>query len=255
MDNSTPGMPEKLVAYLDGGLSEEAKAELEQQLATDAGLREELESLQMTKEAVRLYGLQQKVGSIHTQLMDELAPPVSKISSRKKNIRYMLAIAASLVLLIGSYMAYNFFTLTPVKVFNSNYQAYTLVTVRDDNAAGTAVEKAYRSGNYKEVLRIHDDNEDHSAKAEFLCGAAALELKDNLKAISCFKEVIEMNSSAADPILNDEAEYYLSLSYIQNLDYDLALELLNKIRDTEGHLYREKVTPKLIRQVKMLKWR
>lgn len=255
MDNSTPGMPEKLLLYLDDGLNEADKAEIELQLVSDLSLQQELESLQATRNAVKLYGLQQKVGHIHELMMRQLELPVKKISPGRKNIRYAMAIAASLFLVIGGYMAYTFFTLSPDKVFSSNYQSFTMATVRDSNTAETAAEKAYRAGNFTEVVRIHDANEDHTVKGEFLCGAAALELKNNPKAVTCFKEVIEMNKTSVTPILNDEAEYYLSLSYIQSQDYDFALELLNKIKETPGHLYREKVSSKLIRQIKMLKWK
>lgn len=255
MDNFTPGMTEKLILYLEDALSAADKIELQKQLAADAALQEELDSLRNSREAVKLYGLQQRVEKVHGEMMEELAPSVTKINTRKNTFRYVLAVAASLVLIIVGYLAYSFFTLSPDKVFSSNYKTFSLVTVRDGNDTETAAEKAYRAGNFKEVIRIHDDNEDHSAKAEFLCGAAALELKDNAKALTCFKEVLELNKISNIPILNDEAEYYLSLSYLQNQDYDLALEMLQKIRETPDHLYNEKVTVKLIRQVKLLKWK
>ena len=105
------------------------------------------------------------------------------------------------------------------------------------------------------MLRIHDAGEDHSPKGEFLCGAAALEVKDNSKAIKCFKEVLDMNRRSQQPVLNDESEFYLSLGYIRNGDYDFALALLNKIHDDVNHKYNKEVTGKLLRQVKMLKWR
>lgn len=255
MDNSTPNMSEKLVQYLDGELAGAEKESLVQQLATDKTLQDEMDSLKSTREAVKLYGLQQKVSGIHQQMMVELQPPVRKMNSSKKLIRYSVAVAASLLLIVGSYLAYNFYTLSSDKVFASRYQPYQLVTVRDDNANETPVEKAYRKKDYKEVLRIHDAGEDHTQKGEFLCGAAALELKENNKAIKCFKEVLDADKQTGQTVLKDEAEYYLSLSYIRNKNYDNALELMNKIQDDPNHLYSEKITGKLIRQVKLLKKR
>ena len=255
MDNSTPDMSEKLVLYLDGELAGVEKENLEQQLAADKVLQYELDSLKETREAVKLYGLQQKVSVIHHQMMKELQPRIKKIGSAGKMIRYSIAVAAGLLLLIGGYMAYNFFTLTPDKVFASRYQSYELVTLRDGDGNETPAEKAYREKNYKEVLRIHDAGEDGSPKGEFLCGSAALELKDNSKAIKCFKEVLDANKQSKKPVLNDEAEYYLSLGYIRNRDYDYALDIMNKIQDDAGHTYNKEITGKLIRQVKMLKWR
>ena len=255
MDNSTPDMSEKLVLYLDGELDGVEKENLEQQLTGDKVLQDQLDSLKSTREAVKLYGLQQKVSVIHHQMMKELQPRIKKIGSAGKMIRYSIAVAAGLLLLIGGYMAYNFFTLTPDKVFASRYKSYELVTVRDGNGNETPAEKAYKEKDYKEVLRIHDAGEDHSPKGEFLCGSAALELKDNSKAIKCFKEVLDANKQAKKLVLNDEAEYYLSLGYIRNRDYDYALDIMNKIQGDADHTYNKEITGKLIRQVKMLKWR
>jgi tetratricopeptide (TPR) repeat protein len=255
MDNSTPNMSEKLVIYLDGELSGNEKQGLEQQLAADAALQQEYDSLLLTREAVRYYGLQEKVKGIHSEMMQELQAPVRTIKPFKRFVKYSIAVAASILLLVGGYLAYNFFTLSPDKVFTSNYQGYALSTMRDNNVQETAAEKAYKEKNYREVIRIHDAGEDHTQKGEFLCGISALELKNNSKAISCFNEVIDANKKSATKILNDDAEYYLSLSYIQNEDYDYALELLRKIKNDPDHIYHEKVSANLIREVKMLKWR
>ncbi len=255
MDNSTSDMAEKLVQYLDGELTGAEKENFEQQLSADIILQKQLDSLKSTAAGIQLYGLKNKVSGIHQQMMEEMQSPVRKINPTRKIVRYSMGVAASLVLLIGGYMAYNFFTLSPEKVFASSYHSYQLVTVRDGTTNETPVEKAYLEKNYKEVLRIHDAGEDHSAKAAFLCGAAALEVKDNSKAIKCFNEVLDANKQNLKPVLNDEAEYYLSLGYIRNKDYDYALPLLTKIQDDPNHTYNKKITDKLIRQVKMLKRR
>jgi len=255
MDNSTPDMSEKLVLYLDGALTGPEKESLEQQLAADASLREQLDSLRSTREALKLYGLQQKVAGIHGKMMKQLQTPVIKIRSTRKTIRYAVAVAASLLLIISGYMAYNFFTLSPDKVFASRYQSYELVTVRDGGSMETPVEKAYGEKNYKEVLRIHDAGLDHTQKGEFLCGVTALEVKDNAKAIKCFNEVLDANKQSSQRVLNDEAEYYLALAYVRNRDYDYALDILHKIREEPDHKYHTAVTPKFLRQVRMLKWK
>ena len=254
MDNFTPNMSERLVQYLDGELTIAEKNTLEKQLASDKTLQEELDSLKSTRVAVRFYGLQQQVAAVHVGMMRDINQ-VKKINPIRRIVRYSIGVAASLLLLIGGYMAYNFFTVSRENVFASNYQTYELVTVRDGNTIETPVEKAYREKNYPEVLRIHDEKEDHTQKEEFLCGVAALGLKDKSKSIKCFEAVLGANRQTQQSILNDEAEYYLSLAFILNKDYDAALNLLNKILDNPDQVYREKITHKLLRQVKMLKRR
>jgi tetratricopeptide (TPR) repeat protein len=255
MDNSTPDMPEKLVLYLDGELSGSEKNMLEQQLAADKSLQGELESLKSTREAIKLYGLKQKVAFVHGQMMGELQAPVKKISSVRRMVRYSIAIAASLLLLIGGYWAYNFFTLSPDKVFASNYRSYELVTVRDGGTNEiSAIEESYKEKKYAEVVGITFDRP-FTTKELFLRAMSYSELADNLKAIDEYKKVIALNEGAGASAFRQQAEYCLALCYIRTEDYDLALDILNKIHDAPDHLYKEKVSNKLIRQVKLLKWR
>lgn len=254
MDNSTPNMPEDLVRLLDNELAVEEKAELESRLAADPQLQQDFDSLLCTRAAIRQYGLQQQVSSIHLQMMEEMKEqPGKRISPVRKIFRYSAAVAAGILLIVGGFFAYQFFTLTPGKVFSAQYQSFELATVRGA-VNESAVEKAFRDKNYTEVIRLHDAGTEPGVKTEFLNGAAALELKDNAKAITSFNRVISLNKEAGTTSFRDEAEYYLALSYIAAKDYKSALGLLKKIGDDPQHLYTGKVTAGLLRQVRILSW-
>ncbi|HEY6062952.1 MAG TPA: hypothetical protein VIV35_05055 [Chitinophagaceae bacterium] len=255
MDNSTYNMSEKLVQYLDGEMYGAEKISFEQELSADKKLRDELDSLKSTREAIKLYGLQQKVSGIHQQMMQEMELPVRKMSPTRRIIRYSIAAAASVILIVGGIIGYNFYTLSSNKVFASNYHSYELNTLRDNsNPELSSVENAYRGKKYAEVTGIIYDRP-FTVKESFLRAISYLELKNNTKAIDEFKKVIAENDTAHTNLFKDEAEYYLALTYISNKDYDFALELLRKIRDNPDQLYHDRITGKLIRQVKMLKWR
>jgi hypothetical protein len=253
MDNSANKIFEQLVSYLDGVLTEDDTETIEKRLAIDSVVLAEYESLVKTRAAIQHYGLKCKVAEVHKKMMVEIQQTVKQRGKTRRIIRYTMAAAASLVLLISGYVAYNSFTSSSDKIFTSNYHTYQLSVTRDVSDVLTPVERAYGEKNYKEVLRIHDAKEDKTAKAEFLTGVASLELRNNSKAIKCFNEVIEMNTGAATPVLHDESEYYLALAYIKNKDYDYALTLLNKISENDEHKYRREISPKLIRQVQKLK--
>src|SRR5690242_19839067 len=143
MDNSTFNMDELLIRYLDRELTEHERMDFENQLSSNKELQEQLQSIQLTRDAVRSYGLKQKVASIHEQMMDKLSAPVRKINSRKRLVQYTLAIAASLLLIFISIQAYTFFTLSPGKLFSQNYRSYELNTVRGNGNEQSAIEKAY----------------------------------------------------------------------------------------------------------------
>ena len=256
MDNSTNKMPGKLVQYLDNELSGSEKENLEQQLAVDDKLKEELESLKATREAVKIFGLQQKVAGVHQQMMKEMSVPVKKISSARRTIRFSIAIAASVVLIAGSIIAYNFYNLSSGKVFASNYHPYELSTVRDmDSSRISPVEEAYREKDYKKVIGFNPAGGFNTIKEIFLAGMSYVELGNNAKAINEFKKVIASNESAKTNLFKDEAEYYLALTYIRDKDYDFALDLLRSIQGDPAQIYHKKITGKMIWQVRMLKWR
>ena len=192
MDNSTPNMSEKLVQYLDGELAGVEKQNLEQQLAGDPLLRAELESLQTTREAVKLYGLQQKVAGMHPQMMKEMQAPVKNISANRRILRYGIGVAASLILIVGGIMAYNFYNLSSAKIFASNYRSYELSTLRDvDTQQVSPVEKSYREKDYKKVTQLSAAVDTMSIKESFLIALSWSELGNSSEAIRSFKKILE----------------------------------------------------------------
>lgn len=256
MDNSTYNMSEKLVQYLDGELAGSEIEAIEQQLDSDKNLKEELENLKATREAVKIYGLNQKVAGIHTQMMKEMVAPVKKMSPARRIIRYGIAVAASVVLIIAGIIGYNFYNLSSDKVFASNFHSFELGTYRDvDTLYVSPVESAYRNKDFKKAVELYAENDSMSVKETFLAGMSYMELDYNSKAIDKFKKVIAENEISKTDLFKEEAEYYLALTYIRNKDYDFALDQLRSIKENPGHLYHNKVTKKLIRQLKMLKWR
>lgn len=251
MDNSTPEMSETLVRLLDGELSGQEKTSVENQLATDALLQQEFDSLLATRAAVRHLGLQQQVNAIHSQMMDEFNEPARKISPVRKMLRYSTAIAAGIVVLIAAFFAYQYFSLSPEKVFSANYQAYELSTVRGTNET-TAIEGAYRNKNYTEVIRLHANTPDPTIKNDFLAGAAALELNNLPQAKLSFNQVIDRNKKENTRILKDEAEYYLALTLVRQKEFKAALLLLESMQNDPDHIYRAKINDGLLRDVRKL---
>jgi tetratricopeptide (TPR) repeat protein len=253
MDNSTFNMNELLIQYLDGELTGREKLELETRLSSDKALQEELENLQLTRDSVRLYGLKEKVSSIHEQMMNEISAPIRKMNPGRRFVQYTLAIAASLLLIFISIQAYTFFTLSPGKLFSQNYQSYELNTVRGNETGQTAIEKAYQEKKFDEVIHLSQNSID--IESNFLAAMSNMELKNYPKAIDKYKQVIALNETANTNTFKDESEYYLSLAYLQNKNYKQAYDLMQKIHNNPDHLYHEKISNKLIRKVKWLKWR
>jgi len=254
MDNST--YSEQIMRYIDGEMTKEEKQEFEKELSGNEALKVELENRQLAKMAVVSFGLKEKVGSIHQQMMNELKKetPVKSINKVRRIVRYSVAIAASIILIFLGIEGYDFYRLNPNQLFADNYTTYELATTRDGQTAESSIEKAYREKNFTEVIRLNS-NSVLSVKDIFLIGMSYLETNDLVKAISSYQVVIADKADDQNSVLKDAAEYYLALAYLKNRDFDQAIELMNKIYDNSSHLYKEKFTPKYIKKVKRLKWR
>jgi len=179
---------------------------------------------------------------------------VDKISNLRRIIRYSVAIVASILLIFVIVEGYKFYTLSPEKLFAENYTAYDLTTARDgSDSTESKIEKAYKEKNYSEVIRLNRLSV-LSVRDVFLTGMAFLETKDYSRAVRSFQEVIsDMEDNIAE--LKDVVEYYLALAYLQDRDYDQAIELMNAIHTNSSHLYKNKFSRKYINRVKRLKWR
>jgi tetratricopeptide (TPR) repeat protein len=260
MSNSTHN-DETVLNYLDGILPEGEKQAFESRLKTEAALQEELEGLQLAREAVKSYGLKEQVAGIHKEMMQELKQPapVRKISSFRRIIRYSVAAAASIIVIFLGVQGYNFYQLSPEKLFNDEYKGYDL-TVRD-NGTASPVEKDFTAKNYKAVVDQVKRNQSPLAsqgvttKDILLSGLSNLELKNSAAAIADFKTVIEIEKASPASGLKEDAEFYLALAYLRNKDYDQAIELMNQLKGTAGHTYQKEFSNAFIRKVRMLKWR
>jgi len=185
--------------------------------------------------------------------ISEAPPPPPK--ERKKAIprifRSVLAVTAAIILIAVGIFVWQFYSLSSNRIFKENYQPYLLSEIGSDSSH---VETLYREKRYYELAKTKN-NSTFSARQHFLQSMAWLQLYNYDKAIAGLSLIIKSNESSGTRTMNDEAEYYLALAYIANKDFDLALPLLNKIHDNPDHAYHEKINSKLIRKVKMLKWR
>ena len=181
--------------------------------------------------------------------------PAKKVSKTKRIVRYTVAVAASILLIVVCIVGYNFYRLSPERLFNENYTTYELMGARSENdSTGSEIEKTYREKKYAELIIINKTSV-LSVKDIFLTGMAYLETNDLSKAISSFQVVIADVKDNKASELKDAAEYYLALAYLKNNDYDQAIELMNVIHDNSSHLYTKKFSRKYINRVKRLKWR
>jgi tetratricopeptide (TPR) repeat protein len=174
-----------------------------------------------------------------------------KAMSLLKLTRVLLAVTGGVLLLLLLVAGYRFYRLSPQSLYEQAFVEYQLPREGDYLLGATEVEKAYQAANYKWVIRESKKKQPFTDLDYLLIGLAHLHLKDYSAAIDPLRLVNRWSQSD----YKQEGEYYLALAYLQNKDYDKALELMQRIRRNENHPYHEQITGRLVRNVRILKWR
>ncbi len=243
---------EKLIQYMEGELHGDARTAVEQMLAGDAKLSAELENLRATKSAVSTYGLKQRIGAIHTDMMEELsAPQVAKVVGMKKILSYSWRVAAVLVLLLGVSLLYQYYNATPDQLYKSNFASYQLRETRGASN-NSSLEAPYSKGDYAATMIAFKQIAQPSAEDYFLYANAALALNKPSEAIQSFTMLQQSNQQNKTHLFEEDTEYYLAMAYLHNNEPVKALPLFEKIHHDEGHPYNKKVGTWFLRKIKRL---
>jgi tetratricopeptide (TPR) repeat protein len=254
MDNNYDNT-EKLVRYLDAELSEAERKDLQTELENNTAMQQELDNLIFTKSVIRNYGLAQKVNGLHRAMMEEMTIDQNATKAVVISMpKMMMRIAAGIILLVGLFGLYQYFSVSPGNLYNDQYTAYQVATMRGTTAE-SPLEKAYSEKKYDAVIALYTQTANPATNEQFLAAQAYLSKADYENAILLFNAIIEKNKAADTGMLNDEAEYYLALSYLKNKETAKALPLFKKIHDNKDHLYHEKISIWYLVKVKLLNWK
>lgn len=245
--------PEMILRYLDGELSLEERWKFEQMMEENESLRYEVEQLRAAVSGVRRYGVSQQVATVHKKFMAS-KPHRPNIERRtvpfRKIVRYGMAIAASICLVVLGVEGYRFYQLSPDKLYAENYVSYEISQLRSNNKnAVSPFEKWYAEGKYASI--VNEKKEALTEKEQLILGLAYLKENDAFSAIAPLQLLAATRTSP----YRQDGEYYLALAYLKNKDYDKAIELMEQIQEAPTHIYHQQFTNAYIRKVKILKWR
>jgi hypothetical protein len=236
-----------LVSYLDGKLGETERRELEERLRTDEDLQEQLASLRVAIQAIRQYGTRQKVNSLHKEMMEELTmKPKDKVISINKTVRYAMAVAASVILLFIAVKLYMAAQVSPEKVYSEVFVSFNTSSTRGGNEDISVIEKAYQQKDYKAVIQQIRPLQINT-KDSLLIGLSYLQTDHANQAILFFRQL-----AGSDNEYRQDAEFYLSLSYLKNKEYAKAFKVMKTIAANPSHIYRERLTKNTLERVEAL---
>jgi len=250
---------DKDFAGADNRISPETAAATERLIAEDEEAARELAHLQLAVDAVQEAGLYQQVASVRQQwesqgLADERRiestpepqqqdhPPAEAPSGGvvRNLYRNTMRAAAIILVLIAGGAIFKYVRLSSSSLYSEYYSSYELNTSRGA-ASQDAIEQAFTAHNWTEVLALSADAKTSTNKTEFLAGMADLELKKFDDAIAHFEQVIASNTHSGQDYFEDEAEYYLAMSWLAKRKVNEAMPILEKIRANKEHLYHDKV--------------
>jgi hypothetical protein len=236
-----------ITRYLDGELSPEEEQQFNQRMQNDAAFRLEVESMQLAVESVKYYGTRTKVAAVRQQMKGEVSKGSVKVIGIRKIARYGLSVAATLFFVFIVIEGYQFYKLSSDVVYNDAYISYSTGTRGEEPQSD--IKKAYSNKSYSEVVGLAA-NRATGDEEKFLVGLSYLELNQPGAAAKWF-EVLNNDESN----FKQDAEFYLALSYLKSKNYDRSLELLENIYNNTTHTYHERVSKKLLRKIRMLKWK
>ena len=248
-ENSTH--TETLIRYLDGELQGEELEKFKITLANDPSLRDELENLQFAREAAHRYGLKSKISDIHSEMMLEMkSNKPARGHVIKMFVQTSLRVAAVLIVLVGLSALYQYYTTSPEKLFSENYQPYAIHEMRGEG--NSRLEEKYRMGKMDSVI-LEFNSLSAPKPEEYILGEIAfLENNQPGKAIKTLQELIRKNTDSKTDYFEDDAEYYLAMSYLKNREPEKALPILEKIQADPSHPYNSKLSKWFVLKVKSL---
>ena len=243
-----------MMDHLDESLRGKATASLEDIIGNDPEAEKEWIYLRLAVDAVKDAGLYDEVSAARTAWKAEFEATANTAggtttdeaatnSSAKVRTmyRYVLRAAACILLVLVSSSIYKYLSVSSGSLYDRYYSGYSLNTSR---GAGDAdpLEAAYNAKDWTAVQNLTDSaNSSRTNKTDFLSGMACLEQKKYDKAISHFEQIIAVNSHNGTDLYQDEAEFYLAISWLAHQKINEAMPILEKIRGDKNHKYHDAV--------------
>ena len=245
-----------LIDQLDETLRGKGSAEVEQRISRDPEMAREWLQLNMAVEAVQETGLYEQVAAMKSVWLAqqsanpgagfvrdrsglaeaETDPAVRSGGSVRTMYLKAMRVAAMLLILAGGAAVFKYTVTSSSGLYGKYFTSYVLNTNRG-NETKTALEDAFADKQWEVVLTLFHASKTKDNKAYFLTGMADLELNNYVDAIDKFQQVIATNVLTGSDYFQDEAEYYLAMSWLASNNANEAYPLLEKIKANKGHLY------------------
>jgi tetratricopeptide (TPR) repeat protein len=277
MDNTNEMNQAELIdRYLQGNLDAQELQQFQTQMQANEELRQTVEDTQMARSLVEHYGLRNEIKAIRAAMRQEKDSPLpeepvapleeepqtltQKVDEDVKAVpMYQWAgrIAAGLTLLIVGFLTIQFATVSPERLYEeritseSPYLGLSNRSMEDrEDTLADQVRVEYQFGNYEEVIRLYGELENPTFAETFRAGYAYLQQEKTEQAIYSFQQVIQDEDAF---MIKDKAEYYLALAYLQDGQIETAVNMLERIHESDDHIYEDSLSSFYLWRLRLLK--
>lgn len=268
MDHSDIPQTERIEQYMTNRLDSAERRAFEEDLIHDGLLRQHYEEAQLTRAAAQQYALRQEIGEIRRAMRTEkLSSPVvdadahAPVGERSGNVRilaYAGRIAAGIALLLVGFIGFQYATLSGEALYDERSGAYSLTANRSaevsQDTAEERLKQLYRSASFSEVISTYEELPAPSLEATFLAGNAYLQQSQGALAAQAFRQVVAAGTPRQVNRFEEDAQYYLALSHLQENEIDQALPILEAINNNPHHSYHALVTNYYLWKVRFLSY-
>jgi tetratricopeptide (TPR) repeat protein len=184
--------------------------------------------------------------------MNQISTPSELQAALEKSRHYAilsLRIAFGFSMILCLFALYLYVTVTPEKLFSKNFHPYELHTMRGSSNS-SAIREAYKTGKMDSVIWEFNSLNAPQPEEYLLAGIAFLEKNQPEKAIETFKEMIQKNESSKTDFFEQDAEYYLAMSYLSNHEPVKAMPIFERINADSENPYNSNVSEWFILNVK-----
>jgi hypothetical protein len=217
---------------------------------------------QAAASAVQRYHIFSQVDEIHRSHLakrngftaDDF-PVRQHVTGRRNIIKRIWAAAAILIVVPALLYMVLVSSSSTDKLFNEKYHTYHFNVDRSSIATTSAstVIQAYRSGDYNSTVQQFKSKTSPDVSETMAAAFAYSELNQFQNAANLYESVIHNNVVNSTHLYQDEAEYYLALSFLKLRQYNKSYQLFNKIHVDSEHTYNGQVSRWFLLRLKWLK--
>lgn len=168
-------------------------------------------------------------------------------------VRSFIGIAAAFIITCSIIVLYWFNGNTGEKLFSERYKPYRVNVERSDANSNSPIVRQYLQENFNQVIVAHENTPATTARDKMVAASAYLHESRYDEAIKLLSDIISQNLATGNRLYNDEAEYYLALSYLKKKETGKAVQLFEKIYADKEHTFNSEIDWWFITRVKWLK--